>query len=104
MKNIHLDLAHDPDGRQATDTFIKDYEGPDASLGEKAAAAAMRVLFDSGMTAGEMAPHAFRLQHVIHAFEGMLVRTDENRKAIREMFPEHFQDESMTPATKTDNG
>jgi hypothetical protein len=89
---IEIDIKHDQDGRKATDTFIKDYEGAEASLGEKAAAAAMRVLFDSGMTAGEMAPHAFRLQHVIHAFEGMLVRTAENRAAIREMFKEHFKD------------
>jgi hypothetical protein len=95
-----IDITYDQDGRLATETFIKDYEGEGASLGEQAAAAAMRVIFGSGQAAGEMAADAFRCQHAIHAFQGMLARADENRKAIREMFKELFKDdESMTPAT-----
>ena len=87
-----IDLKYDQDGRIAADEFIKTYEGEGMSLGEQAAAAAMRVLYNSGLTAGEIVPHAFRCQHVMHAFDGLLVRTDENRKAIREMFKEFFKD------------
>lgn len=83
-------LHTDPDGRKAVEAFIADYEKSATSLGEKAAAAAMRVLVFNGKPLENIADDAFRCEHVLQAFRGMLIRTAENRKALTSMFANIF--------------
>lgn len=99
-----IDLTYDQDGKLAVETFIADYENNNPSAGEQAAIAAMRLLFGSGKSLPEIAEDAFRCQHVMHAFQGMLVRTADNRKAIRKMFKDYFPkaDDERIASTSTE--